>query len=55
MPISVFRYDVNKGLSFVQEFNIQLPLISQIKVGRNSLTVYLVVVVVVVIVKMFGC
>ena len=32
-PISVLRYDVDKGLNFFPEFNIYSSLISQMKVG----------------------
>ena len=46
-PISVLRYDVDKFLYFVLEFSIHLPLTSQIKVGRESKTIYFVVAVVV--------
>ena len=31
MPISALRYDVDKGLNFVSEFNIYPLLLSQIK------------------------
>ena len=34
-PISVLRYDVDKGLNFIMEFNIYPSLTSQIKVGRE--------------------
>ena len=52
VPISVLRYDVDKGLNLVPEFNIYPSLRSQIKVGRKNLTIYFVFVVVA---KMFKC
>ena len=35
-PNSVLRYDVDKDLNFVLEFNFHLPLTSQIKVRKKS-------------------
>ena len=36
-PISVLLYDVDKGLNVVLEFNIHLPLTSQIKVRKKEM------------------